>query len=178
MRRNSKLTSTAIILTFLFSAAGLAQDFTGRVVGISDGDTITVRHDGRGEKIRLNGIDCPERGQAFGHRAKQFTSGLAFGKEVNVQIKGQDRYGRTIADVILPDGRILNREIVRAGFAWWFRRYAPKDTELERLESEAREAKRGLWIDPNLIPPWEWRKQRHHSHLGGLEFYFACLAIT
>src|SRR2546428_6183225 len=90
--------------------------FTGKVVGVSDGDTISVMHNGRAEKIRLNGIDCPEKGQAFGHRAKQFTSRLAFGKEVSVQVKGKDRYGRTIGDVILPDGRNLNREIVKAGF--------------------------------------------------------------
>ena len=117
-----------------------ADDFSGRVVGISDGDTISVMHDGRAEKIRLYGIDAPEKGQAFGNRAKQFVSALAFGKEVKVEVKDQDRYGRTVADVILPDGRNLNREIVKAGFAWWYRKYAPKDTELEALESEARQA--------------------------------------
>ena len=74
-----------------------------------------------------------------------------------LQAKDQDRYGRTVADVILPDGRNLNREIVKAGFAWCYRKYAPRDAELEALESEARHAKRGLWVDPHPIPPWEYR---------------------
>jgi micrococcal nuclease len=79
---------------------------------------------------------------------------LAFGKEVvTVKVRDKDRYGRTVADVILPDGKSLNHELVRAGYAWWFRKYAPHDRELEQLEKEAREAKRGLWSDPHAIPP-------------------------
>jgi endonuclease YncB( thermonuclease family) len=136
------------------------DDFSGRVVGVSDGDTITVMHDGQGEKIRLYGIDAPEKGQAFGNRVKQFVSTLAFGKEVKVEVKDRDRYGRTVADVILPDGRNLH-DIVKAGFVWWYRRYAPKDKELESLESEARATRRGLWADPHPVPPWEWRKRVH-----------------
>jgi micrococcal nuclease len=86
---------------------------------------------------------------------------LAFGKEVvTVKVRDKDRYGRTVADVILPDGRNLNHKLVKAGYAWWFRKYAPHDRELERLEKEARDAKRGLWSDPRAIPPWEFRKQR------------------
>jgi endonuclease YncB( thermonuclease family) len=61
--------------------------------------------------------------------------------------------------VLLPDGRSLNHELVGAGLAWWYRRYAPGDLDLERLESEAREAKRGLWADAEPVPPWEWRRQ-------------------
>ncbi len=68
-----------------------------------------------------------------------------------------DRYGRTIGEVSLPDGRVLNRELVKAGFAWWYRRYAPEDVRLEQLENEAREAGRGLWADAEPVPPWEWR---------------------
>jgi endonuclease YncB( thermonuclease family) len=62
--------------------------------------------------------------------------------------------------VVLPDGRNLNRELVQAGLAWWYRKYAPDDRELEKLEAEARSAKRGLWQDPNPVPPWEFRKKR------------------
>ena len=76
-----------------------------------------------------------------------------------MKARGQDRYQRTIADVILPDGRNLNHEIVRAGFAWWFRKYAPGDEALERLEKEARQARRGLWVDESPIPPWEYRRR-------------------
>ena len=71
---------------------------------------------------------------------------------------GQDRYGRTVGVVLLPDGRSLNKELVKAGFAWWYRRYAPEDETLKQLEAEAMEAKRGLWADPEPVPPWEWRR--------------------
>jgi endonuclease YncB( thermonuclease family) len=147
------------LIAFWGARAGVAAEFAGRVVGVSDGDTITVWHDGNGERIRLNGIDCPEQGQPFGKQAKQFTSTRVFGATVTVQKKERDRYGRTVADVILPDGRYLNRDLVTAGLAWWYRKYAPGDTDLEQLEQEAREAKQGLWADPDPIPPWEWRKR-------------------
>jgi hypothetical protein len=81
---------------------------------------------------------------------------------VTVRLLSTDRYRRSIALVVLPDGRILNNELVRSGFAWWFRRYAPTDETLERLEAEARQARRGLWSLPNAIPPWDWR---HHTGL-------------
>ena len=139
--------------------------FTGKVVGVTDGDTITVLHNGRGERVRLHGIDCPEKGQGFGTVAKQFTSALIFGKEVTVMVQDSDKYGRTIGEVKLLDGRVLNQELVKAGLAWWYRRYAPGDTALEGLEMEAREAKRGLWVDPNPIPPWEWRKLKRSQSL-------------
>jgi micrococcal nuclease len=126
------------------------------VVGISDGDTISVRHGTRAEKIRLNGIDCPEKKQAFGQRAKQFTSKLAFGNDVLVKTFGRDRYGRTLGDVVLSDGRILNQELVKAGLAWWYAKYS-KDSTLRQLQEAARQAKRGLWVYPDPVPPWEWR---------------------
>ncbi len=127
-------------------------------MGVSDGDTITVLTKGKGERIRLHGIDCPEKRQAFGKRAKQFTSRLVYGKTVTVRDLGQDRYGRTVGEVLLPDGRVLNHELVRAGFAWWYRRYAPEDETLKQLEAEAGDAKRGLWADAEPVPPWEWRE--------------------
>ncbi len=144
----------SIILSLLFTSPLWAEEFTGKVVGVSDGDTITVMRLGRGEKVRLYGIDCPEKGQAFGNRAKQFTSEMVFGKEVLVKTHGCDRYGRILGDVFLPDGQSLNQELVRAGYAWWFRRYS-NDVTLARLEEEARAAKVGLWADPHAVPPWE-----------------------
>jgi micrococcal nuclease len=132
--------------------------FSGKVVGITDGDTISVMHNGRAEKIRLNGIDCPEKGQAYGIRAKQFTSDMVFGKDVTLRTHGLDKYGRTIGDVILSEGTNLNQELVKEGLAWWYRKYAPNDSTLEHLEEEARTAKRGLWADPRPVPPWCWRK--------------------
>ena len=105
------------LLVLIFPSLTFA-DFSGRVVGVTDGDTITVLHNGRGEKIRLYGIDCPEKRQAFGSKAKQFTSQLAFGKDVTIVGHGKDKYGRTLGDVILPDGKNLNEELVYNGFAW------------------------------------------------------------
>jgi len=119
-----------------------------------------VFHDGIPKRIRLHGIDCPESGQPFRTKAKQFTADLAFDKVVKLIVKDTDRYGRLVAVVILPDGRNLNHEIVRAGFGWWFVKYARNDATLEKLESEARSAKRGLWADENPVPPWEWRKPK------------------
>ncbi len=154
----SQLTATLPLFfsLALLTSQTLAADFTGRVVGVSDGDTITVLHNGKGERIRLHGIDCPEKRQAFGNRAKQFTSNLVFAKTVTVQGVDLDRYGRTVGMVLLPDGRSLNHELVSAGLAWMYRRYS-NDQRLSDLEEEARVARRGLWADPHAVPPWEWR---------------------
>lgn len=139
-----------------------ARELFGPVVSVLDGDTIEVLHNKHPERIRLNGIDCPEKGQAYGQRAKQAMSALAFGKEVTVQTHGHDKYSRTIGDVILPDGAKVNHELVKQGWCWWYRKYAPGDTMLEKLEADAREVKAGLWKDPNPIPPWVFRKLRRN----------------
>ena len=146
-------------LALLLALSPPAAPVTARVVGIVDGDTITVLIERTQVRIRLNGIDCPEKGQPFGRAATELTSSLAFGKTVQVISHGPDRYGRTVADIILPGGKSLNQELVRAGLAWWFRRYAPRDKTLARLEEEARDARRGLWRDEDPIPPWLWRKK-------------------
>ena len=127
-------------------------------MSIADGDTISVLRNGRPQRVRLNGIDCPESRQPFGTKAKRFTGDLVFGKMVTIRTVDVDRYGRIVADVTLPDGRNLNYELVKAGLAWWYRRYAPRDSILEALELAARKARRGLWVDPHAIAPWEWRK--------------------
>ena len=121
-------------------------------------DTIDVLHHTHPERVRLSGIDCPEQGQAYGKRAKQAASGLVFGKEVTLQTNGLDKYGRTLAEVLLPDGTNVNHELVKDGWCGWYRKYAPDDTVFEVLEKEAREAKKGLWADPRPVPPWKWRK--------------------
>ena len=149
-----------IALLLVFAAWTAWSDFAGKVVAVKDGDTIEVLRDGTNAvRIRLSGIDCPEKAQAFGQRAKQAASDMAFGKTVKVIEKDKDRYGRTVAEIILPDNRSLNQELVRTGLAWWYRQYAPKDIELEALEKEARKAKVGLWIDADPVPPWDWRKK-------------------
>jgi micrococcal nuclease len=150
---------TALILILLPSCAPAAESYKARVVGISDGDTITVlKPDKTQVKIRLHGIDAPETGQDFGSKAKQLASELAFGKDVTIKPVDTDRYGRAVAEVILPDGRSLNREMVERGMAWWYRHYAPSDVILNRAEVSARKVKLGLWSQPNPVPPWDWRR--------------------
>lgn len=150
----------AILLTCLLAHSALAGEFTGQVVGVLDGDTLEVLTGHHTERIRLSGIDCPEKGQAFGQKAKQAASAWVFSKEVTLQTHGKDEYQRTLADVILPDGTNVNQALVNDGWCWWYRKYAPGNTVLEGLEREARERKRGLWADPHPVPPWEWRKRK------------------
>jgi len=148
-----------ISLIFLFPFASRSHaDFSGEVVGVIDGDTIDVLHDGRQERIRLRGIDAPEKSQAFGKRSKRAASELSFGEEVSVQEHGPDKYGRTLGEVILPGDRSLNQEMVRRGNAWRYRKYSDDET-LARLESEARQSRRGLWKDDDAMAPWEYRKR-------------------
>jgi len=142
-----------------------ASDFSGPIVSVLDGDTIEVLHNTRPERIRLNGIDCPEKGQAYGQKAKQALSAIVFGMEVTLQTYGLDKYGRTIADVLLSDGTNVNHELVKDGSCWWYRKYAPGNIELEKLEKEARDAKRGLWVDPAAVPPWVYRKAKRGQPL-------------
>lgn len=148
----------ATVVSLLFASPILAHEFSGSVVSVLDGDTIEVLHDNRAERIRLSGIDCPEKGQAFGKRAKHAASELAYGKDVTIQTHGHDKYARTIGDVILPDGTNVNHTLVKEGWCWWYRKYAPRDPMLEGLERDAREGRKGLWADPQPVPPWEWRK--------------------
>jgi endonuclease YncB( thermonuclease family) len=149
----------AALFLLVLSLPVLAADYPARVVGVTDGDTLTVlTAEKKQVKVRLHGIDAPETGQDFGSRAKQAASEMAFGLQVTVRELDWDRYGRTVAEVILPDGRSLNREMLRGGTAWWYRAYAPVDHELASLEAEAKAAKRGLWAQPGAVPPWDWRK--------------------
>ena len=104
-------------------------------------------------------MDAPERRQAYGERAKRFAADLAFQQTVVVRAAGRDRNGRLLGEVVLPDGRSLNQELVRAGYAWWFRRYS-RDVRLARLEEEARAGRRGLWADQAPEAPWEFRVRR------------------
>jgi endonuclease YncB( thermonuclease family) len=155
--------SLILILLIGLPSVSLASDFSGRVVVILDGDTIEVLHHRTTERVRLVGIDCPEKKQPFGQRAKQATSTLSFGQHVTVHRAGKDRYGRTLGTVELTDGTNVNYELVRQGWCWWYWKYAPDEIFLAILEMQAREAKKGLWADPSPVPPWEWRKRGKRS---------------
>ncbi len=147
-----------LALLLSLSHTAVARELHGRVVGIGDGDTLTLLTGTREEvRVRLAGIDTPERGQPFGDRARRALSDLAFGRQVRVVVADTDRYGRTVGRVF-AGGLDVNADLVRSGAAWVFRRYSD-DPELLRLEAEARAARRGLWGLPEAqrIPPWEWR---------------------
>jgi len=123
------------VLLLLLSLPVHSLAWEGRCTGITDGDTIKVLHDEQEVKIRLASIDCPERGQPFSQRAKQFTSDLVFGKTIRVDPVTTDRYGRTVAWIFV-DGVNVNHEIVKAGLGWWFRNCAPNDSLLEDLRKK------------------------------------------
>jgi len=142
----------ALMLVFILVGSEAHADFSGPVVSVLDGDTIEVLHNPHAERIRLSGIDCPEKGQAYGQKAKHAVSALVFGKNVRLQTHGTDKYKRILADVVLPDGTNVNHELVKDGWCWWYRRYVSGNIELEKLEAEAREAQRGLWADPQPVP--------------------------
>lgn len=130
-----------------------------KVVGVKDGDTIELLQNGQTVTVRLFGVDTPEKTQAYGQRARQFTSDLAFGRNVRLIVNNTDRYGRTVGTIILPDGRSLNEELVRNGYAWHYKAYS-NDLKLANLESDARRYKRGLWQEANPVAPWDFRKEK------------------
>jgi endonuclease YncB( thermonuclease family) len=158
-----KVSFLSLVLTFLLTLPCLAWAWSGEVVGITDGDTITVLNSKtlKDVKIRLYGIDCPEGGQAFSKRARQFTSKMVYGKVVEVGAITVDHYGRTVS-LVYVEGKGVCDELIRAGLAWVYYLYCnlPICTEWKDLEAEAKEAKRGLWSDPHAIPPWEFRRKK------------------
>lgn len=159
----------------LSCSAGNVQTLEGRVTGIADGDTLYVLDATRkSHKIRLLGIDAPERGQAFGERSKQSLAKLAYRQQVSVDWQSRDTYGRILGRVRVaapecrqgscPKTLDANLEQVRLGLAWWNRKFAdsqlPGDTHLyAAAERQARKAGAGLWADPDPVPPWRWRRQ-------------------
>ncbi len=162
MPRRILLASTALFL----AAVAYAETITGRVVGISDGDTLTLVTDEKKQlKIRLYGIDAPESKQPFGQRAKLALSELAFGKEARADIVNTDRYGRSVAWVFVGETNV-NEAQVAAGLAWWYRSYAKRSVDtLGKLEAEARAAKRGVWSEPQPVAPWDWRSRGRERDL-------------
>ncbi|MFC6981451.1 thermonuclease family protein [Microbulbifer taiwanensis] len=127
---------------------------------MTDGDTIKVLDaDKQLTKVRLAGIDCPERGQPYGRVATDAAAALVAGKTVEVEVVDTDRYGRTVGRVYV-DGNNVNRALVNAGHCWAYTRYV-RDKMLFTLQDDARKAQRGLWRLPaaERMPPWEWRRK-------------------
>lgn len=155
----------AAVALLIATTSALADTYTARVVGVTDGDTLTVLdRDYIQHKVRLSGIDAPEKSQPFGQVSRQHLASLVFGKTVTVDAYKEDRYGRTIGKVLL-DGADANLAQVRAGLAWHYKQYEREQEAEDRrtyasTESEARDERRGLWKDPRAMAPWEYRRAR------------------
>lgn len=163
MRRAVLHFFAAFALAFALPVA--ADTLYGRVVGIADGDTVTVLDAAQIQhKIRLMGIDAPEKKQAFGQRSKQHLSDLVSQKQVVVEYYKKDRYGRTLGKILI-DGADANLEQVKAGMAWHYKHYQKEQSPDERVsyaeaENQARAGRKGLWVDAEPVPPWEWRRSQ------------------
>ena len=162
-----------IICIFMLSIPLFAAEMRGLVVAISDGDTIKVLDAQKVQhKIRLDAIDAPETGQAFGTQSKRYLSNLASGRNVRIVYSGTDRYGRILGTVFIG-GRNINLMLVEAGYAWHYVQFAPDRREFTEAEARARKARKGLWADAvPPIPPWDYRKakqpkqkEEHYIHV-------------
>lgn len=151
--------------SMLLTHVSIADTLHGRVVGVADGDTVTVLDATDIQwKIRLSGIDAPEKKQAFGNKSKEALSALVFNKQVAVEFNKRDKYGRTVGKIMV-DGIDANLEQIKAGMAWHYKQYEREQPEADRItyahaEEQAQATRRGLWADPDPIPPWDWRKQQ------------------
>ena len=161
-----------LLLLAASAATANARDIIGKVVAVTDGDTIRVLDDAsRQHKIRLTGIDAPEKGQPFGNRSRQQLAALLAGKVVRVETRKKDRYGRVLGKIwVAPPGcqdceRSVdaNLEQIKTGMAWWYYHYAREQPAEDQQAykaavSRAREAGIGLWSETGPIPPWAWRR--------------------
>ena len=143
-----------------------AEIFTAKVIVVMDGDTVMVLRDGHKTKIRLANIDAPEKGQPFGKQSRESLLEMVGKKQVQIDSQAVDQYGRLIG-LISVDGFDVNQEQVKRGMAWEYSHYH-RDASYRALQSEARQAKRGLWVQDNPQAPWEWRKL-HPSSKPGLQ---------
>lgn len=133
----------------------------GKVINVKDGDTVVVLDSYKEQHIvRVADIDCPEYKQLYSNLAKNFTSDQVFSKEVFIEIRGKDRYGRTIGLVFYDDNKNLSRELLKKGLAWHYVRYS-ESPNFSNFEAVARATKIGLWQDNNPVPPWDWRRKKH-----------------
>lgn len=161
---NLKKTFISFALLLLLPSLCNADVFTGKVISIADGDTITVLTDNTTHKIRLSGIDAPEKSQAFGNQSKQSLANMVFQKTVTVNFNKRDKYNRILGKVLFDD-KDINLEQIKRGLAWHYKKYENEQDVEDRSiyaneEYLARVDKKGLWTNPNPIPPWEFRKNK------------------
>lgn len=141
------------------SIASAAGDLNGVVVGISDGDTLTILVERKPVKVRLAEIDAPESKQPFGNRSRQSLAAICHRKSAQVTWQSHDRYSRVIGQVQCA-GIDANAHQVSSGMAWVYDRYSKPASPLYRLQDDAKQARRGLWVDANPVPPWDWRRNQ------------------
>ena len=154
---------TGLVLTLVAACPSLSwADFAARVVTVHEGDRLTIRHDGRSETIYLKDIDCPELKQPYGKQAKHATAAFVGNRDVVVRALTRDKQGRTSAEVLLPNGPNVGRELVKEGLAWW-KSSGSGDLSLGDLEELARAEHKGLWSEPDPVPPWKWKATKRTS---------------
>lgn len=147
------------LMLFLVPQAKL-KTVNGEVILVHDGDTLTIKTQrDRVHKVRLADIDAPEMGQPFGRPARRLATDLVLKQTVRVNYTYKDKYNRLIGEVFLPDGNLLNEEMLKAGLAWHYRVKHPHSSFLEKLEYKAWQKKLGLWVQDTPIPPWEFRRE-------------------
>ncbi len=155
-----------LLFLFISCTAPQADTASGTVVRIADGDTFTLlTPQNRQVRVRLFGVDAPERAQPFGNVAKQKLAALVFRKPVQLQVRDKDRYGRTVAVVFTTSGQNVNEEMLRAGLVWQYTAYDHSE-RWHALQQSARQKGAGLWTDAHPTPPWLWRKNKRAAAAG------------
>jgi endonuclease YncB( thermonuclease family) len=168
-----------LILTFCFTnlcsisfakdSSNLTETLSGKVIGIADGDTLTILIDGNSQvKVRLAGIDAPEKTQAFGNASKKLLSNKVFSQNIKVEARGKDKYGRVLGIIRLGD-QDINEYMIAEGLAWHYKKYAKDQPageadQYSRTEEIARLNKKGLWVQENPTPPWDYRAEKKKSN--------------
>ncbi len=151
--------SALVILSIWMLSQSSLNSMSGTVVAVQSGDSFSLNVDGELFRIRLADVDCPEVKQSMYRQAMQFTRDLILGKLIRVNYEMIDRFGTVVAYVVLPDGRILNEVLLKEGWAWHYRVRVDHKIELEQLEYEAWSARLGIWVDPEPVPPWVYRRE-------------------
>lgn len=167
-QENTPSAGSRVVLLFLaivlilgfFDTAALCETLIGKVVNVQSGDTFSIRDKvGNVRKIRLQEIDAPEMKQALGRQARQYLSDFIVDQTLQVDYEFIDRYKSHIGIARLPEGTILNEEMVRAGLAWYYQTHQPENTRLRNLEYLAWKGRLGIWLEPQPTPPWKFRRE-------------------
>lgn len=156
---------SCFLLTLVFLSVGHAFAWEGVVVKVIDGDSLQISRNGKIYEVRLYGIDAPEYRQPYSNKAKRFLKGLAYKQSADVEQKDIDRYGRLVA-LVSVEGKLVNKEMVRSGLAWFYPKYCreqPLCGRIENLEKETRKQRKGLWRDDRPVSPWEWKRRKRIS---------------